>query len=35
MEIKYKVVDGAVEDVGEVGDAAKGARKEWLGSWKE
>jgi hypothetical protein len=29
------VVDGAVEDVGEVGDAAEGARKDWPGSRKE
>ncbi len=30
-----EVVDGAVEDVGEVGDAAEGARKDWPGSRKE
>jgi hypothetical protein len=29
------VVDGAVEDVGDVGDAAEGARKDWPGSRKE
>ena len=29
------VVDGAVEDVGEMGDAAVGARKDWPGSRKE
>jgi hypothetical protein len=27
--------DGVVEDVGEVGDAAVGARKDWPGSRKE
>jgi hypothetical protein len=29
------VTDGAVEDVGEVGDAPEGARKDWPGSRKE
>ena len=29
------VADGAVEDVGEVGDATEGARKDWPGSRKE
>jgi hypothetical protein len=27
--------DGVVEDVGEVGDAADGARKDWPGARKE
>jgi hypothetical protein len=34
-DVDKVVVDGAVEDVGEVGDAAEGARKDWPGSRKE